>query len=203
MKSGPMVNWRNQFHGIGRFKSDLQKVLWSLLGVILQRKEITMFNGKVLKKDKFWLVEIPALNVVTQGRSKKNALFMIKDAIEELVNEKSFRIKVVPTENKNEFVIYANDVAPLVALMLKRQRAKNGLSLADMQERLHAKSRNAYAQYEQGKSVPSVQKFVEFLNAMGEMALFMCTHERAKWTAQVIQDSSRTALIQLEPSFLD
>ena len=105
---------------------------------------------------------------------------MIKDAIEELVNEKGFRIKVVPAETKNEFIIYANDVAPLVALMLKRQRAKNGLSLADMQDRLHAKSRNTYAQYEQGRSVPTVQKLVEFLGAMGEMALFMCAHSRAR-----------------------
>lgn len=139
-----------------------------------------MFNGKVWKEDKFWLVEIPALDVMTQGRSKKNALFMIKDAIEELVDEKGFQVKVVPAENKNEFIIYANDVAPLVALMLKRQRAKNGLSLADMQERLHAKSRNAYAQYEQGRSVPTVQKLVEFLSAMGEMALFMCAHSRVR-----------------------
>lgn len=139
-----------------------------------------MFSGKVWKEDKFWLVEIPALDVMTQGGSRKNALLMIKDAIEELVNEKGFKIKVVPSENKNEFIIYANDVAPLVALMLKRQRAKNGLTLADMQERLHAKSRNAYAQYEQGRSMPTVQKLVEFLNAMGEMALFMCTHSRVR-----------------------
>ncbi len=139
-----------------------------------------MFSGKVCKEDKFWLVEIPALDVMTQGRSKKDALFMIKDAIEELVDERGFKVKVVPSENKNEFIIYANDVAPLVALMLKRQRAKSGLSLADMQEKLHAKSRNAYAQYEQGRSVPSVQKFVQFLNAMGEMALFMCAHSSAR-----------------------
>lgn len=139
-----------------------------------------MFNGRVWKEDKFWLIEIPALDVMTQGRSKKDALFMIKDAIEELVDEKGFRVKVVPTADKDEFIIYANDVAPLVALMLKRQRAKKGLSLADMQERLHTKSRNAYAQYEQGRSVPTVQKLVEFLSAMGEMALFMCANLRAR-----------------------
>lgn len=139
-----------------------------------------MFNGRLWKEDKFWLVEIPAIDVMTQGRSKKDALFMIKDAIEELVNEKGFKVKVLQTENKNEFIIYANDVAPLVALMLKRQRAKKGLSLADMQKRLHTKSRNAYAQYEQGRSVPTVQKLAEFLNVMGEIALFMCTHGRAR-----------------------
>lgn len=138
-----------------------------------------MFSGKIWKEGKFWLVEIPALDVLTQGKSKKDALFMIKDAIEELVNEKGFRIKVSMVVD-GEFIISANDVPPLVALMLKRQRVKNGLSLADMQERLHAKSRNAYAQYEQGRSVPSVQKFMEFLAAMGEMALLVCSHVRFK-----------------------
>lgn len=139
-----------------------------------------MFNGRVWKEGKFWLVEIPALDVMTQGRSMKNAMFMIKDAIEELVDEKGFKVKVVSAEREGEFIIYANDVAPLVALLLRRQRAKKGLSLSDMQERLHAKSRNTYAQYEQGRSVPSVPKLIEFLGAMGEMALLMCAHRRAR-----------------------
>ncbi len=132
-----------------------------------------MFNGKTWKKGKLWLIEIPALDIVTQGKSKKNALFMVKDAIEELVDEKHFQIKITPSGD-NEFIIWANDTAPLVALMLKRQRLKNGLSLSDMQKRLHTKSRNAYAQYEQGRSVPSVQKFLEFLKVMGEMGVVNC-----------------------------
>ena len=135
-----------------------------------------MFNGKTWKNGKLWLIEIPALDIVTQGKSKKNALFMVKDAIEELVNEKAFRIKITLSKD-GEFIVWANDVAPLVALMLKRQRLKNGLSLSDMQERLHTKSKNAYAQYEQGRSVPSVQKFLQFLRAMGEMTILNCAHE--------------------------
>lgn len=136
-----------------------------------------MFNGKVWKEGKFWLVEVPALDVMTQGKSRKNALFMIGDAIEELVDERGFRVKVTLATG-DEFIISANDLAPLVALMLKRQRARNGLSLSDMQKKLHTKSRNAYAQYEQGRSVPSIQKLVEFLAAMGQRALLLCTHER-------------------------
>lgn len=134
-----------------------------------------MFSGKSWKEGKSWLIEIPALDIVTQGKSKRHALFMIKDAIEELVNDKNFHIKITLAKD-DEFIVWANNVAPLVALMLRRQRMKKGLSLADMQERLHAKSRNAYAQYEQGRSVPSVQKFVELLNAMGETALLTCSY---------------------------
>lgn len=138
-----------------------------------------MFHGNIWKEGKFWLVEVPALDVMTQGRSKKNALSMIRDAIEELVHEKGFRIKVTPSDG-NTLILSANDVAPLVALMLKRQRAKNGLSLADMQERLHTKSRNAYAQYEQGRSVPSIQKLLEFFSAMGAMTLLTFSHAKSR-----------------------
>jgi predicted RNase H-like HicB family nuclease len=134
-----------------------------------------MFNGEVWKSKKFWLIEIPVLDIMTQGKSKKNAVMMIKDAIESLVNEKRFKIKITFTKN-DQFIIYTNNVAPLIALLLKRQRTKNKLSLTDMQERLHTKSRNAYAQYEQGRSVPSVQKLLDFLSVMGETPLLNCTH---------------------------
>ena len=139
-----------------------------------------MFDGRVWKQGKVWLVEIPALDIMTQGRSRKNALFMIKDAIEMLVDEKGFEVKVITGDRENEFIIYANDVVPLISLLLKQQRAKRGLSLADMQERLHAKSRNAYAQYEQGRSVPSIQKLIEFLGAMGETLFLSCAKGKIK-----------------------
>ncbi|MDO8643410.1 MAG: hypothetical protein Q7S00_00390, partial [bacterium] len=74
-----------------------------------------MFNGKAWKKGKLWLVEIPALDLVTQGKSRKNAIDMVKDAIEELVDEKHFQIKIT-SSGDDEFVIWANDVAPLLAL---------------------------------------------------------------------------------------
>jgi len=138
-----------------------------------------MFNGKMWKDGRYWLIEVPALDVMTEGRSRKEALFMIKDAVEELVDEKGFRVTLTLAK-ENEFVISSHDVAPLIALMLKRQRARQGLSLADMQEKLHAKSRNAYAQYEQGRSVPSVVKLVEFLRAMGETALLVCAPIRVR-----------------------
>ena len=42
----------------------------------------------------------------------------------------------------------------------------SGLSLAQVAERLGMKSRNTYARYEQGRSVPSVEKLNELLNAV-------------------------------------
>jgi transcriptional regulator with XRE-family HTH domain len=50
--------------------------------------------------------------------------------------------------------------------LLRRQREKSGLSLAEAAERLGAKSRNAYARYERGTSVPTVEKLTELLEAV-------------------------------------
>jgi len=39
-------------------------------------------EGKLWKSVKFWLVEVPAIEVMTQGHSREAALKMIKNAIE-------------------------------------------------------------------------------------------------------------------------
>ena len=54
----------------------------------------------------------------------------------------------------------------MVRLLLRRQREKSGLSLADVANRLGAKSRNAYARYERGTSVPTIEKLDELLQAV-------------------------------------
>lgn len=53
----------------------------------------------------------------------------------------------------------------LIALMLKNQRAKYGLSIAQVADRLGI-SKNAYAQYEQARAIPSIAKVEEFIHAM-------------------------------------
>jgi transcriptional regulator with XRE-family HTH domain len=54
----------------------------------------------------------------------------------------------------------------MIGLLLKRQREVSGLSLAEAAERLGAKSRNAFARYEHGTSVPSVEKLSDLLQAV-------------------------------------
>ena len=44
-------------------------------------------EGKIWKDGKFWIVEVPAINVCTQGFTRKEALLMIEDAIKELIFE--------------------------------------------------------------------------------------------------------------------
>ena len=54
----------------------------------------------------------------------------------------------------------------MVSLLLQRKREMSGLSLAQVASRLGMKSRNTYARYEKGNSVPSVEKLNELLNAV-------------------------------------
>ena len=72
------------------------------------------FCGKVYKDGKFWLTEVPILDAMTQGHTRKEALAMIEDLLESL----------------------------------------------------GARSRNAYARYEQGTSMPGLDKLTELYQAV-------------------------------------
>ena len=88
-----------------------------------------------------------------------------EDAIEELVNIDGFEVQVFPGRGEY-FEVGSSDQAALFAFLLRRQRQARGLSLADVAKRLGLKSRNAYARYEQGKAVPTVEKLAQLLKAV-------------------------------------
>lgn len=122
-------------------------------------------EGKVWKEGKFWIIEVPMLDVVTQGHTKKEAFLMIADAIESLVNKDDFKINVYP-QKKEYFEIDSNDLRTFCAFLLKRLRIKRGMTLADVAERLGSKSLNSYARYEQGRAIPTIEKFNALLTAV-------------------------------------
>jgi len=122
------------------------------------------FSGKVYKDDKFWLVEVPMLDVMTQGRTRNEALAMVEDLLESLVARPGFS---VTTRCKNEDLeVSSSDPHALICLFLRRQRERSGLTLSEVAEKLGAKSRNAYARYEQGTSMPSLDKLTELYQAV-------------------------------------
>jgi len=123
------------------------------------------FSGKVFREDRIWLAEIPILEAMTQGRTRKEALEMVKDMLETMAGDEGFRVDVFPGKGE-DFEVGSDDPKPLVRLILQRKRELSGLSLAQAAERLGASSRNAYARYEKGTSIPSVAKFMELLNAV-------------------------------------
>ena len=125
------------------------------------------FEGRVWKErgSRHWLVEVPILDVMTQGSTKADALRMIADAIEGLVGRKGFRVSVHP-RGDGRFTVGSDREAEWIALMLRRQREAHHLTLAEVARRLGQKSPNAYARYEQGRSRPTVAKLTELLKAI-------------------------------------
>ena len=135
------------------------------------------FEGKLARDGHFWLAEIPLLDAITQGKTRAEALVMISDWLETMVNRPGFRAQVYP-RGKSEFEISGSDVGALTALLLRRRREASGASLRDMAERLGATSRNAYARYERGEVVPTVEKLDALLKATSPNGDFVIRESR-------------------------
>ncbi len=130
-------------------------------------------EGKVWKdkNSSFWLVEISFLDVMTQAKTRKEALEMIKDAAMELLKDsyedlldKKFHL-IVNLYDNGIIGMRASDHKLLFALGLKRQRLQSGSTIRDVSKRLKSKSPNAYARYERAYSMPSFEKYAELLHA--------------------------------------
>ena len=123
------------------------------------------FSGKIYKDGKYWLAEIPILDLMTQGRTKREAYEMVADMLDTMVNQKDFEITVFKGK-KDTFEVGSSDAKYFVRLLLQRKRELSGLSLSQVASRLGMSSRNTYARYEQGKSVPSGEKLNDLLRAV-------------------------------------
>jgi len=123
------------------------------------------FQGKLCKDGKWWLAEVPIFDAMTQGHTRKEALEMIADWFVTLADRKGFSVQIHST-GKETFEVSSADARAMVSLLLQRQRQMSGLTLAQAAERLGVRSRNAYARYEQGVSVPTVEKLDQLLRAI-------------------------------------
>jgi hypothetical protein len=130
------------------------------------------FEGTLVRDGRFWLAEIPLLDAITQGRTRAEALEMIADWLETMANRPDFKAEVHP-RGKAEFEVSGSDIPAMTALLLRRRREASGASLRDVAARLGASSRNAYARYERGEVVPTVDKLDALLKAASPEADFV------------------------------
>jgi hypothetical protein len=128
-------------------------------------------EGRIWKSKRHWLVEVPSLDLMTQGKSRLDALSKIKDAITELLYSyfpgkvsRGFDITIESYE-KALIGVSSTDNRLLFSLVLKRQREESQTSVREAADRLGSTSPNAYAQYEKGKINISLDKFEELLQA--------------------------------------
>ncbi len=123
------------------------------------------FSGTIYKDGKFWLAEIPILDLMTQGRTKKEAYEMVADMLESLINKEGFEAEIFKGM-QDRFEVGSSEPRHMISLLLQRKREISGLSLSQVAGRMGTTSRNSYARYEQGKSVPSMEKLNELLHAV-------------------------------------
>lgn len=123
------------------------------------------FTGNLKKDGKFWMVEVPDLDVATQGKTKKEALEMIGDAIEVLVNKDGFKI-IVEVTGADTFLISANNPSQLIAIFLKRQREAKNMSVREIAKAMKYSAHGSYAQYETGKSMPGIDFVDRFIKTI-------------------------------------
>lgn len=131
-----------------------------------------VLRGMLWKEGKFWIVEVPDLDLITQGRTRREAYKMIADAMECLVNRKGFRVRVFRLPG-NEFVVHSKSNVEMVALFLRRQRAMSKLTVREVTKKLGYGSPNAYAQYESGRHLPSLDWLSRFIAAINPRACVM------------------------------
>ena len=159
MTFGRTENARRRFRATARSTSG-----WRSDSTAGLQGETMRFEGRILRDGRWWLAEVPLLDAMTQGRTRKEALAMIGDWLETMVDREGFEAKVYPLSTTT-FEIAGSDAAGMTALLLRRRREASGTSLRDMATRLGSSSRNAYARYERGDAVPTVEKLDALLKA--------------------------------------
>ena len=124
-------------------------------------------EGRIWKSQssRYWLAEVRDLDLVTQGRSRKDAAAMLREATEALVGDASLKVSV-ELKTADRCTIGSNSDAKLIALMLKRLRGREGLSVREVAKRLGSTSPNAYAQYETGRVAPAMDTLTRLLAAL-------------------------------------
>ena len=82
------------------------------------------FSGKIYKDGRFWLAEIPILDAMTQGHTRKETLEMAADMVETMANKEGFRVEVALVSG-NEFEVGSTDHNSLISLLLRCKRELN------------------------------------------------------------------------------
>lgn len=133
-----------------------------------------MLLANITKRGRWWAVECEVLGCFTQGRTYGEAETNLRDVVELRVHELDaattrFRASIKPlakSGTKRSVIVGGNDLALLVAAVLRYQRSRSSKSLAQVAKDLGASSRNAYAAYERGRREPTLTKLCELLRVV-------------------------------------
>ena len=128
-----------------------------------------MLLGEITKSGPYYAALLESLGAYGQGRTRKAACDALAATVLDYVADRGaidgFEVYVVEDGDVTVRVT-SNDPARLIALLLRRQRELHEMSLADVATATGAKSRNGWAQYEQGRVEPSITKLDNLLETV-------------------------------------
>lgn len=115
-----------------------------------------VIKGKIEKSGSFWVAIFPILGPITQGKTQKELLEMVTDWFRCSCDNDELEVEIFLTRN-GVIEVDVND-AELVPLLFHHLKINSDMSYGEIANKLGAKSRNAFAQYEKRKAVPSLEK---------------------------------------------
>ena len=124
--------------------------------------------GKVFKNKetgKYWAIEIPSLEIYTQGKSKADALNMAEDAVAEMLGKNISEVTIASNKD-DEFYVSCADTKAIVSAVLKARRLSAGLTMQEVADQMGEKSVTGYARYEQGTTEPGFDKLNAILDIL-------------------------------------
>ncbi len=122
-------------------------------------------QGFFRREGKFWLVELPALDQISSGESKDQALQIAKEFVEILLEEYNLLpCKIQIKALRNKVFLEASNPSAIFALSLKRLRGSRPQK--EISDILQFKSINSYQQYENSEREPSISQAIKLLEAL-------------------------------------
>lgn len=127
-------------------------------------------DAKLEKDGKYWLIEYPFLDLMTQARNDRELVTMATGLLND-ASERDLGLSVV-SQSPESLRLHISDTRSYLALVISSRRQMLGMTQSQLAAKIGAKSATAVARYEQGKTSPSLEVLEKLLAAVGaEMAL--------------------------------
>lgn len=128
-----------------------------------------IIEGFYKKDGKFWISEIPTIDFMDQGTTKKECLTFTASAIKDLVEVDGFEV-TIKDNGHGHFVLSSNMPRVLLLFILKRIRESRGLSIREAAKKLGHKSHTEYARHESGKTKVGAEVLGTYLSGLSDDA---------------------------------
>lgn len=134
-------------------------------------------RGTMVRVGKVWAVECPALCARTEGKSKPDALVMMKDWVRAMLDDEAYEFDIAMV-GRDEFAMTFADPRRVLALALRQHRELAGKTMQDVADELKLASRSSVKQVESGKNEISLSKLIDMLAVFG-IGVEIRFHERS------------------------